>query len=265
MPMISLAALGCLAVSLMMVGLWLVQRRTGDAGIVDAGWAAGIGALAVFYAVAGTGLPERRLLIAGMAAVWAARLALYIFKDRVLTGDEDGRYQALRERWGSAFQARIFWFFQAQGLLSVLFSVPALVAMSSDRAGLDWLDGVAFVIWLVAVCGESIADRQLAAFRADPGNRGRTCRRGLWKTSRHPNYFFEWLHWWSYAVAAIGAAGWWLAAGAPLIMLVFILFVTGIPPTEERALRSRGDDYRDYQCTTSAFIPWFPKKVEKKP
>lgn len=263
MSMITLAAAGWTVLTLLMVALWLVQRRTGDAGIVDVGWAGGIGFLAVLYAFAAGGLPERRLMIGGMAVVWACRLALYLFMDRVLNGEEDGRYQALRERWGSRFQARIFWFFQAQGLLSVLFSLPVLVAMSGDRGELGALDLSAFLIWLAAIAGESLADRQLAAFRADPANRGLTCRVGLWRYSRHPNYFFEWLHWWSYAVAAVGTGGWWIAGGAPVIMLVFILFVTGIPPTEERALRSRGDDYRDYQRTTSAFVPWFPRTADE--
>jgi steroid 5-alpha reductase family enzyme len=259
MGTLQLIGAGWAVLALAMVGLFAIQRRTGDAGVVDAGWAAGIGVLALFFAATGPGLPERRLLIGVMAALWSFRLAGYIFKDRVLGGDEDGRYQALRQQWGARFQLRIFWFFQAQGLLSVLFAVPALVAMSSVRPRLGLLDLAAVAIWLIAVTGETLADRQLAAFRADPANRGRTCRRGLWRYSRHPNYFFEWLHWWSYAVAAVGAPLWWLAAAAPLVMLVFILFVTGIPPTEARALLSRGDDYRDYQRTTSAFVPWFPK------
>lgn len=257
-----LVAIGWLILASAMALLWLIQRRTNDAGIVDVAWAAGIGVLAVFYAIAGNGLVERRFIVAAMAAIWAFRLAIYILKDRVLSGNEDGRYQALREDWAEHFQSKIFWFFQAQGLLSVLFSLPVLVAMSASRQRIGILDGLGLLIWTTAVIGESVADKQLSAFRADPANKGRTCRQGLWKTSRHPNYFFEWLHWWSYAVIAFAATGWWIAAAAPIIMLVFILFVTGIPPTEARALRSRGDDYRDYQRTTSAFIPWFPKKAK---
>lgn len=262
MSVFFLVGLGSLVLASAMVLLWTLQRSTGDAGIVDVAWAAGIGALAVFYSIAGNGLFERRVLVAAMAAVWAFRLALYILKERVLSGDEDGRYQALREDWAEAFQMKIFWFFQAQGLLAVLFSLPVLVAMSADRPRLGILDGLGIVIWATAVIGESIADKQLSTFRADPGNKGRTCRQGLWKTSRHPNYFFEWLHWWSYAVIAFSATGWWIAVAAPMIMLFFILFVTGVPPTEARALRSRGEDYRNYQRTTSVFIPWFPKMEE---
>jgi steroid 5-alpha reductase family enzyme len=253
---------GWIPIAAVMTALWLVQRRTGDAGIVDAGWAAGIGALAVFYAVAADGAFERRLLIAAMAATWSLRLTHHIVVDRLLPDGEDGRYAELRTAWGERFQGRIFWFFQAQGLLSVLFSLPALAAMSSRRAELGPLDAAAVAIWLIGVGGESLADRQLAAFRADPSNRGRTCRVGLWRFSRHPNYFFEWLHWWAYAAAAVGGPLWWAAAAAPLVMLLFILFVTGIPPTEARALQSRGEDYRRYQRTTSAFVPWFPKAGE---
>jgi steroid 5-alpha reductase family enzyme len=112
---------------------------------------------------------------------------------------------------------------------------------------------------VLSIAGESLADRQLSRFKQKPDSVGRTCREGLWRYSRHPNYFFEWLHWCSYPLIAIGAsqAGWlWCL---PLAMFVFLWFVTGIPYTEKQALKSRGDDYRDYQRTTSAFFPWRPK------
>lgn len=260
MSVSTLVLIGWAALVPVMVALWFVQRRIRDAGVVDVAWAGGIGVLALFFGFAGPGLPERRFLVGAMASLWAFRLAWHLLTDRVLHGEEDGRYQALRHRWGDRFEHRIFWFFQAQGVLAVLFSLPALIAMTGSRAGLGLPDAAAVVIWTVAVVGESIADRQLAAWRSEPANRGTTCRRGLWKTSRHPNYFFEWLHWWAYAAAAIGAAGWWITVLAPLVMLFFILFVTGIPPTEARALESRGEDYRAYQRSTSAFVPWFPKR-----
>jgi steroid 5-alpha reductase family enzyme len=122
------------------------------------------------------------------------------------------------------------------------------------------MDAAALFIGALAVVGESIADGQLARFRADPANRGRTCREGLWRYSRHPNYFFEWIHWWAYVPLAASSAWWPATLAGPALMLFFILYVTGIPPTEERALLSRGDDYREYQRTTSAFFPWFPRR-----
>jgi steroid 5-alpha reductase family enzyme len=193
--------------------------------------------------------------------VWSLRLTGYIFRDRVLrAAHEDGRYQKLRRQWGSKSTRNFFIFFQAQGVLAFLLSIPFLVA--AQRSGpLDAADIAGALFWLTGIIGESIADAQLASFRRDPANRGRTCRIGLWRYSRHPNYFFEWLMWCSYATVASGPVfGWsWLTWLAPCVMLALICFVTGIPPTEARAIETRGDDYRDYQRTTSAFFPWFPR------
>jgi steroid 5-alpha reductase family enzyme len=108
---------------------------------------------------------------------------------------------------------------------------------------------------MVALTGESIADRQLARFRASPSNRGKVCREGLWRYSRHPNYFFEWFHWWAYAWLAVGSPLWWLPILGVVVMYLFLTRVTGVPPTEAQAIRSRGDAYREYQRTTNAFFP----------
>ena len=129
----------------------------------------------------------------------------------------------------------------------------------ADDQALTWQDGLGVAIWAIGVAGEAVADAQLARFRADPGHRGRTCRAGLWRYSRHPNYFFEWLTWWAYVAIAWGAPHGWVALFGPAVMLLFLFKVTGIPYTEAQALRSRGDDYRAYQRTTSAFVPWFPR------
>ncbi len=242
-----------------MLALWFVQRRTRDATAVDVAWAFNLGLLALVCAALGDGLPARRALLAGMVVGATWRLALHLWVDRARKGSEDGRYAALRAQWGERADARFFWFFQAQALLDALLAVPfALAAL--DARPLGALDLVALALWSVGVCGETLADRQLAAFRADPAQRGRTCRRGLWNLSRHPNYFFQWLLWCAYALLALGSVHGWLALTSPLSMLALILFVTGIPPTEAQALRSRGEDYREYQRTTSAFVPWFPRR-----
>ena len=253
--------LGWVLMVAMMAALWLVQRARRDAGVVDVGWTAGLGILAVLYAIAGVGDPFRRALVAVMAGGWSLRLAWHLLADRIIGKPEDGRYRTLRARWGDRAQARFFLFFQVQAVVAVALSLPFLVAMRGGGAlGAAGLAGVA--VWVVAVLGEALADAQLARFRADPGNRGRTCRIGLWRASRHPNYFFEWLHWWSYVLLAARSPAWWLALIGPALMLYFLLKVTGIPATEAHALASRGDEYRDYQRTTSAFIPWFPKRQE---
>ena len=112
---------------------------------------------------------------------------------------------------------------------------------------------------VLAVCGETVADRQLTRFRANPAHRGLTCRAGLWRYSRHPNYFFEWLHWFAYPALAAGSPRWLLAWLGPLVMFVFLRFLSGVPWAEAQALRTRGEDYRDYQHRTPMFFPWFPR------
>jgi steroid 5-alpha reductase family enzyme len=252
--------LGWLVVTAIMAGLWLVQRARRDAGVVDVGWAANLGLLAVLYAALGRGAAPHRVLVAVAAGVWSLRLAAYVYVNRVRGKEEDGRYQTLRARWGAGAQWRFLVFFEVQGLLDAILSLPFLVIASNRAAGLNTWEYAGAALWLVAIGGEALADRQLARFRADPANRGRTCRVGLWRTSRHPNYFFEWLHWWAYVLMALTAAWWWVTLVGPAIMTFFLFKVTGIPATEAQALASRGDDYRDYQRTTSMFVPWFPRK-----
>lgn len=251
---------GWMVISIMMTILWYVQRALDDAGVVDVGWAAGLGILALLYSFYGSGTAERRLLIAILGAGWSFRLALYLLKNRVIGKEEDGRYQVLRANWGENAQRNFFVFFQVQGILDVILSVPFLVLLQNTAPEFSIWEALGIGVWVTAICGESIADWQLARFRANPENRGKTCREGLWRVSRHPNYFFEWLHWLSYVAMAVGVNYGWITLVSPALILFFILKVTGIPPTEARALQSRGEDYRRYQETTSAFFPWFPKE-----
>lgn len=253
-----LLLLGWLVMAVVMALLWLVQRRTGDAGIVDVAWGAGVGSLAVAFAmVSDEGDVVRRTIVALLAGIWAARLSGYVLQ-RVMTMPEDGRYQTLKEQWGAEAQRRLFWFYQYQAFGSVFFAVPMLIAARNPRPLGGW-DFVGVAIWILAILGETIADRQLDKFRHEPGSKGKVCQTGLWKYSRHPNYFFEWLHWWSYFCLAITGPWGWLSVLAPLAMYYFITQVTGIPPTEQQSLKSRGDAYREYQRTTSPFFPWWPK------
>lgn len=253
----------CLALligaSALMAALWFVQRETRNAGVVDAGWAFAVGACAVAAAVALDGWVGRRLAIAGVMGIWSARLALYLLRDRVIGREEDGRYADLRRSWGQAADTWFFWFFQAQAVAALFFALPALLASRAPNQALAPLEIAALGLWVVAFAGELTADRQLEQFKADRANRGRTCRVGLWRLSRHPNYFFEWLMWVAYALFAAASPWGWLAFACPATMLYLLFRVTGIPATEAQALRTRGEDYRRYQQTTSAFFPWIPK------
>tara|TARA_Y100000588_G_scaffold202682_1_gene216464 strand:- start:1124 stop:1897 length:774 start_codon:yes stop_codon:yes gene_type:complete len=235
--------------------LWVRQLATRNATSVDVAWSAGLAFLAVFFSWFVDGEPGRRILVGLLGSIWALRLAWYLLTDRVLKHqEEDGRYRAMRAYWGSRSAPFFFLFYQGQAFAAVLFSLPMLAAMHGGPVGPMAWAGVA--VWIVAVVGETVVDQQLSRFRADSTNRGAVCQTGLWRYSRHPNYFFEWIHWWAYVLIGGGAALTWIG---PVAMLIFLFRLTGIPYTEMQAIKSRGDGYRVYQRTTSVFFPWPPK------
>ena len=243
-----------------MVLLWYRQLRTREADVVDLAWTVGLGGAAVFYAAAvPVGMGWRRWMVAAMAGLWSLRLAAHLLR-RVRSPSEDGRYRDLRVKWGRGAPVRFFVFFQVQAALVIVLSVHFLLAMRSPDPSLRAMDLVGVAIWFVSLVGESVADRQLRRFRATPGNEQRVCRVGLWRYSRHPNYFFEWLQWLAYVPVAHGHAPPWAILFAPVLLLFSIRFVTGIPPIERRSVERRGEEYRRYQRTTNAFIPWFPRR-----
>lgn len=252
--------LGWLGAAVFMAALWIWQIRTANAGIVDVGWAFSIGALAVFAALQSDAWWPRRLVVGAAGAIWGGRLAWHLLRDRILGRPEEGRYATLRENWKEHLQPAFFVFFQAQALLAVVLALPFFLALRQPTPGWTAADLGGVCVWAIGVLGESLADRQLKRFKDDPANRGRSCRAGLWRYSRHPNYFFEWIVWCGMATFALGAPNGWLACLSPALILFFIFRVTGIPPTEAQALRSRGDDYRRYQRETSVFFPWFPRR-----
>ena len=240
----------------MLLALWAVQLRTRDAATADLGWTILVAGGAIAAAALTEGDPACRWLVAALAFLWAARLGFHLLRDRVWAGrPEDGRYRALRERWGRAAPRNFLFLYLAQSVIATLFILPLAAAM---RGGpLDAWARAGIAVWILSVAGEALADAQLARFRANPANAGRVCQDGLWRYSRHPNYFCEWLHWWAYVL--IGHARPLTFLG-PAAMLLFLLRVTGIPYTERQAIRSRGDAYRAYQRATSAFIPWPPRR-----
>lgn len=250
--------IGSLILFATMAGLWWTHGRRGNAGIVDVAWTLGVGTLSLAYCVAAVeGNLGRRVTLGLIVAVWSIRLALHILH-RVRRMPEDGRYSAMKEAWGEQAPQKMFVFFMFQATAAIAFSLPMLLAASnSNEFGL--LDFFAIGLAIIVLTGEGMADRQLQQFREDSKNRGKTCRLGLWRYSRHPNYFFEWLHWFVYVLLAWTAPYGWLSIIAPLAMLYFVLYVTGVPPTERQAIHTRGDDYRKYQQETSVFFPWPPK------
>ncbi len=243
--------------SLVMTATWAYSMRVRNTSFVDVAWAGLMAVAALLAGALSLGAAWPRALVALAGGLWGARLCLHLLH-RVRHAPEDGRYRALRERWHGD-PRRYFVFFQLQALVVALFALPMLGAAANPTSGFDGWLLAAIAVWLVSVGGESLADAQLARFRADPANRRKTCRTGLWAWSRHPNYFFEWLHWFSYVLIGIGSPHAWLTWLGPVLMLAFLYRVSGIPWTEQQALRSRGEDYRRYQREVSAFVPLPPK------
>ena len=262
MSALVLIALALAGLCALFAALYLVARRYDNYGVVDVAWAYAFGLLALFYAATASGWPVRRALIASLALIWSLRLGTHL-AIRVIGHHpvEDGRYLQLRKDWAANFVSKMFWFFQMQAASVVLLGAAFIVAALNPAPSLHPLEIAGAVLWLIAISGEALADAQLAAFKRNPANKGQVCAVGLWRTSRHPNYFFEWLIWVGFFVFALGSPWGWVAILGPVSILYLLLRVTGIPMTEEQSLRSRGDAYRRYQATTSAFIPWFPKKL----
>ncbi|HXQ64251.1 MAG TPA: DUF1295 domain-containing protein [Steroidobacteraceae bacterium] len=252
------------AAALVMTMLWLLGIRQHNMSYVDIGWSANFALLAAIYGLLGGGAPVRRLLISAMFALWGLRLAWHLAR-RIIGEPEEGRYTELRRAWGGGDtarpNARFLAFFLLQASLNVVLSLPLLIACQNRAPQIQPLEWFGLGIWCLALLGESRADAELARFRADPANRGKVCAAGLWRYSRHPNYFFEWTIWIAYAVFALASppAG-YVGLLMPVLMLHFLINLTGIRATESQALRSKGEAYREYQRRTSAFVPWFPRR-----
>lgn len=260
-----LLLIGTAAVGLLMLLLWLLHLPMNNAAIVDAGWSFGLVILAILDAIFGRGLPARAWLIAAMVTVWGLRLGLYLLFTRVIGHPEEGRYQELRRQWKTNIAWKFLAFFELQAVLCVVLSAPFLLAAVNPGPRLSPVEYAAAALWLIAIAGEIIADAQLHRFKSNPANRGRLCNVGLWNYSRHPNYFFESLIWCAWAVFALASPWGWVGLLSPALILYFLLKVTGIPATEAQAMRTKGDAYREYQRTTSMFIPWFPRGNKVRP
>lgn len=254
-----LLLVGWAVASTLLWGLYVLQRRSGDATAVDAGWATSLVLLAALYGILGPGELCHKVLIATLVGLENLRVALLVL--RRIRGTEDTRYQELRTRWRARGREQLSFavFYQAQAALAALLSVPILLAVFNGHSHLEPLEWTGTAVWIVGAGFEAIADRQLSRHKAAPANRGRTMRLGLWRYSRHPNYFGQWLTWIGYALVASAAPWGWVAWFAPALMLYLILFVTGVKPSEEAAAKNRGEDFRRYQRETSAFVPWFPR------
>jgi steroid 5-alpha reductase family enzyme len=265
MTVLYLEVLAGIAVSLsvLMAGAFLVQQRTGNSGWVDTIWTFSlglVGAGSALWPVAGHAPNIRQWLVAALVAFWSLRLGVHIAV-RTAGISDDPRYAAFAREWGVDSPRKMFVFLQNQGLGSIPLVFAVFVSARFPSDGLRWQDWLGVVILLAGIAGEALADAQLKAFRDNSANQGLVCDAGLWRWSRHPNYFFEWFGWLAYPVIGLSVDyPWgWATLLAPVFMYWILVHVTGIPPLEQQMLRSRGDRYRDYQSRTSAFFPLPPQ------
>ncbi len=260
--LISLAA----SVSLAMMLAWAVQLITHKSGWIDTLWtfAVGFGGIAAALLPDAAANPSRRIAVAVLVAIWAARLGLHI-AGRTHGGGDDPRYAALQEEQGKAWPTYLFFMLQVQALAAFVLVFAVRLAAVNPAAFPQVTDYAGITLLLIAFAGEATADAQLARFsKANPG-RSAVCDIGLWQWSRHPNYFFEWLGWCAWAVLAIGPAPYaWAALIAPAWMYVLLVYISGIPPLEKHMLATRPEAFKAYQARVNAFFPG-PQHKERNP
>jgi steroid 5-alpha reductase family enzyme len=243
------------------LGAYWLARVLKIYAVVDLVWSLGIllGTWAIALRSGMDHLRDGFVLVA--VSFWALRLSYHLLRDRVMPRREDPRYANLMARWGVHAPRNFCFLFLTQLPLVALFLVPISVALGNHEA-LGWVDAIAVVLAVLALVGEAVADHQLGSFRARPENAGGVCREGLWRYSRHPNYFFEWLYWWTYVLFSVGSVAFGWSLLGPLVMYVFLRYISGVPPAEFSSLKRRGAAYADYQASTSVFFPWKPKMIK---
>lgn len=243
----------------LMIALWVVYLFKRNAGIVDIGWAFSFILCTAAYFAIGNGDFWKKLILAFMVVVWAGRLGWHLYC-RFMRNEEEPRYCDIRKKWGGDPSNFLFlMMFILQGVIVIILSLPFLIVNLNGLPGLTSMEVIGFLLWFIGVGGEALADSQMASFHEHPENTGKICRNGLWYYSRHPNYFFEFIVWVGFFIFALSTPLGWISVIAPALMLGLLLKGSGIPLNEAEALRTKGDLYREYQRTTSAFIPWFPK------
>lgn len=255
-PQLTAALIALVAMTALACCSWLVSVVKRDVSIVDSVWSAMILLAAVVYAAVLPDVGGRAVPVLVLVAIWALRLAGYITWRNWGEG-EDRRYQVIRARNEPNFQWKsLYLVFVLQALLAWIVSLPLLPAVASARP-LGWLDALGAIVMLAGLAVETMGDAQLATFKAQPANRGRVMADGLWRYTRHPNYFGEFCVWWGFFIIALAAGGWWTIV-SPLLMSVLLLKVSGVTLLE-KDIGERRPAYRDYIARTNAFFPGRPK------
>lgn len=260
MSPLSLTLLATLATIMAMMGLvWLLSLARRDASVIDPFWGSGFAIVALTASWVNFPPSVRTTLLVALTAVWGLRLSLFLLW-RNWGHEEDRRYQAMRDYHGPRFWwVSLFTVFMLQAVILWFVSIPIQVTARQEETNpLHWLDGLGVLIWTVGFAFEAVGDWQLARFKADPANAGRVMDRGLWRFTRHPNYFGDFAVWWGlYLIAAAGGAWWTLLS--PVAMSFLLLKVSGVTLLE-KTITDRRPEYANYQARTSAFFPGPPRR-----
>ena len=250
--------LGLLAALALMAAAWVLSLARRDVSVIDAFWGPGFALLAWTYRAALHATGPRALLVCVLVTAWGARLGAYIALRNRGRG-EDPRYAEMRARRPRSFPwTSLVTVFALQAALLWVIAMPVYAAQASGGRALGALDAAGVALWLVGFSFEAVGDMQLARFKADPANRGRVMDRGLWRWTRHPNYFGEACLWWGIGLLALAARGGAWSLLGPALLTFLLLRVSGVALLERHML-SRGPAYRDYVARTSAFLPWPPR------
>ncbi len=239
-----------------MLLLWLLSLRLRNASIVDIWWGPGFATLAlVSYGLAAEGNP----FVTALTVLWGLRLGAYLLWRNAGEG-EDPRYAAMRRHHGDRFpRVSLFTVFGLQGVLMWFVSMPVQVAQAGGTpASFGSFEALGLCVWALGMVFETVGDWQLARFRADPASAGQVMDQGLWRYTRHPNYFGDFCVWWGIFLAALPAPGAFLTIGSPLLMSFFLLRVSGVAMLE-RSIGKRRPGYDEYKRRTSAFVPLPPR------
>jgi steroid 5-alpha reductase family enzyme len=261
MTMASYLVVSMASVFIYMTFLFLLALIQKDNSIVDVGWGIGFILVWVVTFFLEPGVTARQLLAGGLVLIWASRLAAHIYARNKGRG-EDFRYARWRKNWGKWFVPRSFFqVFMLQGFFLLLIAYPVILIARSPGIGLNGVDTLGLFVWLAGFSFETVGDAQLRRFKKAPQNKGRIMTQGLWRLTRHPNYFGESMMWWGIFIISLSAERGWTGVVGPLVITLLLTKISGIPMLEKKY---RGNlEFEKYAQKTSAFFPWFPRKTEK--
>jgi steroid 5-alpha reductase family enzyme len=256
MELVNLLLINLGVIAGVMLCLWLLSLALGNSSIVDIFWGAGFVVIAWVSVLCSPSEAMRKWIIVGLASLWGLRLTAYLAWRNIGKG-EDYRYRAMRDHHRDRFWiVSLYTVFGLQGVIMWIVALP-LQAATASAPSLNWLDGVGIAFWGIGLTFETLGDFQLARFKADPANRGRVCERGLWRYTRHPNYFGDFMVWWGFFLIALAGGAWWTIV-SPLLMSLLLIRVSGAALLE-KSLKTSKPGYDDYVRRTSNFFPWPPK------